>query len=63
MMAIHHPKHVFIIEKGDSFGLFVDHSDLIKSSCDKGFSFGSNNFKPKALKIELTFLSVSFNWF
>ncbi len=25
MMAIHHPKHVFIIEKGDSFGLFVDH--------------------------------------
>ncbi|SFV88976.1 Type IV secretory pathway, VirB4 components [hydrothermal vent metagenome] len=25
MMAIHNPKHVFIIEKGDSFGLFVDH--------------------------------------
>ena len=25
MMAVHKPKHVFIIEKGDSFGLFVDH--------------------------------------
>lgn len=25
MMAIHKPKHVFILEKGDSFGLFVDH--------------------------------------
>lgn len=25
MMAIHKPRHVFIIEKGDSFGLFVDH--------------------------------------
>ena len=25
MMASHNPKHVFIIEKGDSFGLFVDH--------------------------------------
>ncbi len=25
MMAIYNPKHVFVIEKGDSFGLFVDH--------------------------------------
>jgi conjugative transfer ATPase len=25
MMAVHKPKHVFIIEKGNSFGLFVDH--------------------------------------
>jgi len=42
MMAVHKPKHVFIIEKGDSFGLFVDHCKrqglstnkvAIKTSC------------------------------
>lgn len=47
MMAIYKPKHVFIIEKGNSFGLFVDYC------AQQGLTTNKVNIQPSSNNIHL----------